>query len=123
MERRLYFIIGDILNCALAGGAGGWLTWLVVTDGWPMLPAIAAGMVIGMMAGMLVGLFCSPFFGIMEVILPAALAGQMGGMVGGLMVAGGRAGFELAFLSGVPAGLIVLVFVYLLQSRFRGEAK
>ena len=123
MERRLYFIIGDILNCALAAGAGGWLTWLVVTDGWPILPAIAAGMVVGMMAGMLVGLFCSPFFGIMEVILPAALAGQMGGIVGGLIVAGYGGGLNEVFLSAIPAGLLTLIFVYLLQARFRGEAK
>ncbi len=123
MERRLYFIIGDILNCALAAAGGGWLTWLVVTDGWPILPAIAAGMVVGMMAGMLVGLFCSPFFGIMEVILPAALAGQMGGMAAGLMVAGYGAGLERAFLIGVTAGLLTLIFVYLLQARFHGEAK
>ena len=123
MERRPYFIIGDIINCALAGAAGGWLTWLVVTDGWSALAAIAAGMVIGMMAGMLVGLFCSPFFGIMEVILPAALAGQMGGMAGGLMVAGYGAGLEGAFLSAVPAGLLALIFVYLLQARFQGKAQ
>lgn len=123
MERRLYFIIGDLLNCTLAGAAGGGLTWLVVTDGWSILAAIAVGMVVGMMAGMLVGFFCSPFFGIMEVILPAALAGQMGGMAGGLMVAGYGAGLEGAFLSGVPAGLLVLIFVYLLQARFRGEAE
>jgi hypothetical protein len=118
MERRPYFIIGDLLNCTLAGGAGGWLTWLVVAGGWSALPAIAAGVVIGMSAGMLVGFFCSPFFGIMEVILPAALAGMMGGMVGGLTATG-----EGAFLSGVPAGLLALIFIYLLQARFRGEAQ
>ncbi len=123
MERRLYFIIGDLLNCALAGGAGGWLTWLVVTDGWPILAAIAVGMVVGMVAGMTVGFLFMPFFGAMEVILPAVLAGQMGGMVGGLMTAGEGAGLELAFLSGLPAGLLALIFVYLLQARFRGEAK
>ena len=28
MERRVYFILGDLLSCVAAGAAGGWLTEL-----------------------------------------------------------------------------------------------
>ena len=45
MERRPYFIFGDLLACAVTGAAAGWIAHAVIPGGWHPL--------IGMMLGML----------------------------------------------------------------------
>ena len=59
MERRVYFILGDLLSCVAAGAAGGWLTELA----HPGACFVLIGMAIGMVLGMVAGLLLSPFFG------------------------------------------------------------
>ena len=68
MERRVYFILGDLLTCLVAGAAGGWLTQLAVPEGWFILIRMAIGMVLGMVAGMLAGFLFTPFFRSMELM-------------------------------------------------------
>ena len=63
MERRVYFILGDLLSCVAAGAAGGRLSLLVVPGDWFVLLGMVAGMVLGMIAGMLVGGLFSPLLG------------------------------------------------------------
>ncbi len=118
MERRLYFIIGDLLTCLLAGAGAGWFVCFAVPADWHMVPAMAVGMVLGMVAGMACGLFLTPLFGAMEVMLAASLAG----MVAGMLVAMFPGGAGQALAMGGGAGLACLVLIYLLQAKLHGEA-
>ncbi|MEE2792033.1 MAG: hypothetical protein VX453_10405, partial [Acidobacteriota bacterium] len=77
MERRLYFLVGDLFgNTGVGVLAGLTVTWLV-GDTW----AIGFGMVIGMCLGDLVALVAagvlSVLFGAMEVMLPIMLTGML----------------------------------------------
>lgn len=120
MERRFYFIVGDILTCCLAGGASAWLVWLVVPGDWHSFAGMVIGMVLGMTAGMLCFFLSSPFFGAMEVMLPAMLAGMMAGMVVGMAVPMTGIGGIDAIETGGATGLACLAFSYLLQARLSG---
>ena len=84
MERRAYFVLGDLLACAVAGAAAGWLVQLAVPGDWFAAIGMALGMVLGMLAGMGCGALFSPLFGALEVMLPAALSGMAAGMAVGM---------------------------------------
>ena len=114
MERRVYFILGDLLSCVAAGAAGGWLTELA----HPGACFVLIGMAIGMVLGMVAGLLLSPFFGSLEVMLPASLSGMVGGMVVGMMH-----DISLMDAAGIGAamGILCLAFSYRLQARLQGE--
>ena len=123
MERRVYFILGDLMTCIAAGAAGGRLILLVVPGDWFVLLGMVAGMVLGMAAGMLVGGLFSPLFGAMESMLPAALSGMAGGMVVGMMQAMAVIGPADAAWSGAAVGILCLAFTYRLQARLHGEVE
>jgi len=123
MERRLYFILGDLASAAACGAAGSWLAWAVVPADWLVPIGMGVGMVIGMAAGMIGGFLFAPFFGALEIMLPASLAGMMGGMAVGMMKTMGVIGVEQALIVGAVAGFLVIVFTYLMQSRLRGAAE
>jgi hypothetical protein len=121
MERRPYFVFGDIAACAVTGAAAGWLSHVAVPHGWFPLFAMVAGMVPGILVGVVGGALFSPLFGALEVALPTGLAGMAaGGLVAMLPdLVGGPA---TALWAGALVGLICLSLVYLLQSRLHGEA-
>ena len=123
MERRVYFILGDLLSCIVAGAAGGWLILLVMPGDWFVLLGMVIGMALGMVAGMLVGALFSPLFGAMESMLPAALSGMAGGMVVGMMQATAGIGAADAAWSGAAVGILSLAFTYRLQARLHGEVE
>ncbi|MBF0155830.1 MAG: hypothetical protein HQL57_01420 [Magnetococcales bacterium] len=90
MERRPYFIFGDLLSCVAAGAlAGNWSVavhgWMAI-PGWPMAVTMALEMIVdmglGMVAGMLVAAVAMPLFGAMEIMIPVMLTGMVSGMVG-----------------------------------------
>lgn len=122
MEKRPYFVFGDIAACAVAGAAAAWLTYIAVPGGWFPLLAMMAGMALGMVAGFVAGTLFSPLFGAFEIALPTALSGMLaGGIVG--MRPGLVDGPAAALWVGALIGLVCLAFVYLMQSRLRGEAE
>ncbi|MCH7555457.1 MAG: hypothetical protein IIC08_05645 [Proteobacteria bacterium] len=123
MERRVYFILGDLLSCIVAGAAGGWLILLVMPGDWFVLLGMVIGMALGMVAGMLVGALFSPLFGAMELMLPASLSGMLGGMVVGMMHAMAGIGPADAAWSGAAVGILCLAFTYRLQARLHGEVE
>ncbi len=117
MERRIYFIAGDVLACVLCGAAAGWLAAAAIPADWAMLAGMVTGMLIGMAVGTVGGILFSPFFGAMEVMLPASLSGMVAGLAGAMTVPGiGSLGI------GALAGLACLAVTYVLQSRLCGEA-
>lgn len=123
MERRAYFIFGDLLACAASGAAAGWITFAVVPGDWFAIIGMMLGMALGMLAGTVVGFFFAPFFGDFEIALPAGLSGMTAGAAVGMLR--GMAGIDAAaaLLGGAVAGLACLAYTYLLQARLHGEAK
>lgn len=123
MERRVYFLFGDLLACTVTGAAAAWLAQLAVPAGWIFPAGMALGMAIGMFAGALGGILFTPLFGSMEIAMPATLAGMAAGMVGGMLptVAPGDAG--TALWVGAAAGLVCLAYTYVLQARLHGEVE
>jgi len=72
MERRGFFIFGDVLACTTAGAAAGWLSWLAVPADWITPFWIGIGLILGMALGMIAGMTCGllfmPFFGALEIV-------------------------------------------------------
>ena len=77
MERRAYFILGDLLACAATGAAAGWAAHAVVPGGWYALAGMALGMFIGFLVGLFGGVLFTPFFGSLEIAMPTGLAGMV----------------------------------------------
>ncbi len=123
MERRVYFILGDLLACIVAGAAAGWLTQLAVPGDWFVPVGMGIGMALGMLVGMFVGILFTPLFGSLETLLPASLAGMLGGTGVGMVHTISGIGPGDAAASGASSGLLCLVFTYLMQTRLNGEVE
>lgn len=126
MEKRPYFIFGDLLACLASGVMGAWLAQLAMPAGISpaigMVAGMAVGMLLGMLAGVVIGMLFSPLFGALEVSLPAGLAGILGGTAAGMLEGMIGIGGGTALLAGAGAGVLSLVYCYALQARLKGEA-
>jgi len=120
MEKRLYFIIGDLFaNTFVATVAVALTAWLI-GGSWGMVPGMLAGMIIGMLITLPLALgLLSPILGIMEVLSPCMISGMLGGMWGGMWPLAGSAVFSW----GIGTGLIVMATIYLLNARMTGIQK
>ncbi len=123
MERRVYFIFGDLLACGVTGAAAAWLVWFAVPAGWIFPAGMALGMAIGMFVGLVVGILFTPLFGDFEVSLPASLSGMVAGMAGGMLPGLTTAGAGTALWVGAAVGVVCLAYSYALQARLHGEVK
>ena len=109
MEKRLYFIIGDLFANAFVATVAVALTAWLLGGAWGMVPGMLFGMVIGMAISLpLSAGLLFPILGVMEVIAPCMLSGMFGGMWGGMWP---LAGAEV-LRWGIGTGLAVVVFVY-----------
>ena len=117
MERRLAFVLGDLLaNILVAAAATAATTWLM-GGAWGM----GAGAVLGMLLGGAIGLILAvgglmPLLGALEVLSPCMLSGMLGGMWGGMWALAG-AGI-LAW--GAGTGLAVVAAIYGLNAVLTG---
>jgi len=107
MERRLYFVLGDLLVNAIAGVAAAFSAGLVPPS-WHPLVAMPLGMCVGAASASVVALLFMPFFGAFEVMLPAMLTGMVAGMTASM--------FGTPVLSGASIGLAVVGWVYFLTA-------
>lgn len=123
MERRIYFIFGDLAACLTAGVLSGWLAHLVLPGDWHFIALTLAGMTIGMTIGVFIAFLFTPFFGALEIMLPTSLAGGLAGMAVGMAKAMTSPGASDAALIGASMGLASLAYVYLLQIRLHGEVR
>lgn len=123
MERRIYFVFGDLLACILAGGATGWLVQHLIPGDWFGLIAMLIGMGLGMAIGMLSGLLLAPFFGDLEVMLPASCSGMLAGMIIAMGLTMTPVMAANAIGVGALAGLFCFAYTYILQARLSGEAR
>jgi hypothetical protein len=112
MEKRLYFVLGDLLVSTVAGATAGVTAHAVIPASWQPLAAVPLGFLLGVAASSVVALLFMPLFGAFEVILPALLTG---------MIAGSAASFtERPAIVGPAIGVAVLVWVYFLTERESG---
>lgn len=120
MEKRLYFIIGDLFANTFVATAAVALTAWLIGGSWGMIPGMPIGMVIGMLVALPLSLvLLSPILGVMEVISPCMVSGMFGGMWGGMWPLAGGAIFRW----GVGTGIAVLVIVYALNAVVSGPQK
>ena len=123
MERRFYFVFGDLFACILAGGATGWLVQYLIPGDWFGLAAMIVGMGLGMAFGMLVGMLMAPLFGDLEVMLPASCSGMLAGMIIAMGVTMTPALAANAVGVGALAGLFCFAYTYFLQAMLSGEVR
>ena len=123
MERRLYFIFGDLLACAATGAAAGWIAHAAIPGDWHPLIGMALGMLLGLPVGLVCGILFAPLFGDFEVSLPASLAAMVAGAVVGMMQGMAEIGPGTALWIGALAGLACLAYCYVQQARLHGEVR
>ena len=109
MEKRPYFVLGDLLVNAAAGVAAAVSAGAIVEPSWPWIVAMPLGMGVGALAASGVALVFMPLFGAFEVMLPAMLTGMVAGMTASM--------FESPALPGAVTGLAVVAWVYFLTAR------
>ena len=123
VERRPYFVIGDLVSNALAGAVVAVLVTRVesLISGWPVLAGMLIGMVMGQLVAMLLSMVASTFLGAHEVMLPMMTTGMVVGMLAGMSAVEGGLPPEAAAARGALVGLAVLVGTYVLNSYVRSK--
>ncbi len=121
MEKRLYFIFGDVLSNAAIGGLAGLGAAGLVSAGWHMLIGMGMGMIAGMGVSFLALVIFCPFFGAMEVMLPTMLTGMLSGMALGM-----AATMQTLYLSqaagiGAMIGIGAMLVVFMFNAKLQGE--
>ncbi|MBF0285947.1 MAG: hypothetical protein HQL51_15970 [Magnetococcales bacterium] len=124
MEKRLYFVMGDLLSNGVMGATGAAAAaWAAGRWGWGGGVGMVAGMVFGMVASMVWAPLWVVLFGALEIMLPGMLAGMLGGMIGGMLPAHRGIGPEGAWLPGATAGWLVMAGVYGLNRRWCAQVE
>ena len=121
MERRVYFLAGDVLSNVIVGMASAWLATVIVDPSWHMYAAMLAGMAAGMgLALVLLPLFVG-LFGAMEVMLPVMLTAMLAGMAFGMEGVMHWLSAPGDLLGGGVIGLLVLLLTYGVDAGMRGR--
>ena len=115
MERRIYFVMGDLL-CNAAGGALAGVVVALAAGSWPPLPGMAAGMLLGGAAAMLIAPLGGLLFGMLELMLPMMVSGMAAGMLAAMWASAGTLQAGAAAARGALVGLLVLAATYLLNA-------
>ena len=119
MEKRLYFLFGDLLSNAGVGAlVGAALAWLV-GDAWRPELAMVLGMLVGAVGALAAAVTLSVPFGAMELMLPVMLTGMTAGMLVGMLAAVGAVSSRSAAGIGASTGLVALAATYALNAYVR----
>lgn len=121
MERRVYFLAGDVIANSGTGMASAWLATVVVDPSWHMLVAMLASMVAGMVLSMILMPLLVGLFGAMEVMLPVMLSAMVAGMLFGMSAAMYVLTAPVVLLGGGLAGLLVLSLTYVADVAMHGR--
>ena len=119
MDKRLYFILGDLFSNLFIGILVSVVVWLIVGTGWNMWLAMIFMMPVGMFTATLLWVPCGLLFGAMEVMVPAMLTGMLSGMIAGMISVMHPAGLSKMLLAGAICGLISILSVWLANSYLR----
>ena len=123
VERRPYFVFGDVLSCAVIGAIAALAATASVAEWWSMIVGMLVGMTVGMVVALLAGfaLFVG-LFGAMEVMLPTMLTGMLAGMAFGMVETMRPLGSGAEAGVGALIGCAVLALTYLANARLSGRA-
>lgn len=120
MEKRLYFVIGDLIANAFVATVVVALTAWLIGGSWGMSPGMLIGMVIGMAVSLVLSfILLTPILGAMEIFVPCMFSGMLAGMWGGMWP---LTGAEI-LRWGIGTGVIVIVFIYVLNAVMSGPQK
>jgi hypothetical protein len=122
MERRPFFVLGDLFANALTGVVVAWATSAVVGPGWNMFVGMWVAMFLGMALGMILSFAAFVwFFGAMEVMLPVMFTGMAAGMVVGMGIPMGAFADSGLTAVGASTGVGVFVFTYVVDAVLGGK--
>jgi hypothetical protein len=117
VEKRPYFLIGDLLTNSLTGAVVALACTSLFSEAWPHVLAMVAGMFVGSAVGMLLATLASVALGAFEVMLPVMTTGMLVGMLS----ATSAAELTEAAAGGALVGVGVLVLTYLLNARIHRQ--
>lgn len=123
MERRPYFVLGDLLVNVLVGALAASAARGLASIGWHPLVAMLAGMVAGMLVAVPVTVGFMPLFGAFEVMLPGMFTGMFAGMAAGMIQAMHGLTPGDAVVLGSAVGVLSLGWVYFLTARAGTERR
>ena len=121
MEKRLYFLFGDVLASSLIGVLAGLAVSALIGPSWPMLIGMLVGMALGMLVSLLSPIVFTPLFGAHEVMIPSMLAGMLSGMVVGMGAAMQPLSAGTVSALGALIGVGVTVLVWIGNAVLHGE--
>ena len=116
MDKRLFFVLGDLLANIVVGATVAWLTWLIVSTGWNMWLTMFVMMFFGMIIATILFFPFGYFFGAMEVMLPTMLTGMLSGMVVSMRCTMHTTSASYAIFLGAVCGLGSIVAVWILNN-------
>jgi hypothetical protein len=108
MEKRLYFVLGDLLVNSLAGVAAAVSAHALLAPSAHPFVTMPLGMCVGAVSASVVAFLFMPFLGAFEVMLPAMLTGMVAGMTAPMIGAPAPTGASI--------GLAVVAWVYFLTA-------
>ncbi len=120
MDKRLYFVVGDLVSNIAVGALVAWLCCWLFSPGWNMFLAMFVAMFVGMLLATVLWLPASIYFGAMEVMTPLMLTGMVSGMVVGMWAAMMPIGVSMALFVGAVSGLVTIVAVWIANEQLRG---
>jgi len=121
MERRLYFLVGDLLSNVGVGALVGLVVVSLVAETWPPVLGMVAGMLVGDLVALPAAVALSVPFGAMEIMLPVMTTGMVSGMAVGMLAAMGVVQTGQSAAVGAIAGLLVLAATYGLNAHLRAR--
>ncbi len=113
VEKRPYFVMGDLIANLSAGALVGAIAVQSMGPSWNMWISMCVGMVAGMLLSMLVAFPAMALFGAMEVMLPVMLTGMVAGMVVSMMAAMDSLPIARGVVWGAVCGVLTLAACYL----------
>lgn len=116
----MYKII-DFLIPAIIGGFTGLCTFWIVSPSWNMLFAMVIGMLLGMVIQVFILVFAMPLFGSFEIMIPSMLTGMISGMIHGMLAAKYSFPSGTVFLVGGGMGLLLGLWIWILNRKLHGE--
>jgi len=124
MERRPFFVLGDLAANTVTGVVVAWATAALVGAGWNMFVGMWVGMALGMVLAFVLSFAAFIWFlGAMEVMLPVMFTGMAAGMVVGMGIPMNSFAETSLAAVGASTGIAVFVFTYVIDALLGGKVK
>ena len=122
MEKRPYYLFGDLITTTGTGVLTAVLCASAVGEGWNAFLAMVLGMLLGMVLGFVTNTLLGILFGAFEIMIPVMLTGMAAGMIVAMQATGGISITEAARV-GAVLGFGVFVFTHLMNACLTGEVR